>query len=223
MVAGNHPLLTKTAPLYIYGEIESGNRHAAMVVSAVLLASFAGHPRRPERLPAAKRSRSWRLISVSTAGPPGSAPKTGTRTSYVAPGTLGLDRSGSNLVRDPDPGADSGPGSAGCPGRAGAVSHGPGRPEVQRAFAMSIVITILATVVNTIFGIAFALVLVRQRFWGRSLADGMVDMPFAISPIVAGLMLIVLYGPTVGWAAGSSHKACGSFTRFPVWSWPRCS
>jgi sulfate transport system permease protein len=39
MVAGNHPLLTKTAPLYVYGEIESGNRHAALVVSAVLLAS----------------------------------------------------------------------------------------------------------------------------------------------------------------------------------------
>ncbi len=39
MVAGNHPLLTKTAPLYIYGEIESGNRHAALVVSAALLAS----------------------------------------------------------------------------------------------------------------------------------------------------------------------------------------
>jgi sulfate transport system permease protein len=39
MVAGNHPLLTKTAPLYIYGEIESGNRHAALVVSAILLAS----------------------------------------------------------------------------------------------------------------------------------------------------------------------------------------
>jgi sulfate transport system permease protein len=39
MVAGNHPLLTKTAPLYVYGEIESGNRHAALVVSTVLLAS----------------------------------------------------------------------------------------------------------------------------------------------------------------------------------------
>jgi len=39
MVAGNHPLLTKTAPLYVYGEIESGNRHTALVVSAVLLAS----------------------------------------------------------------------------------------------------------------------------------------------------------------------------------------
>ncbi len=39
LVAGNKPLLTKTAPLYVYGEIESGNRHGALVVSAVLLAS----------------------------------------------------------------------------------------------------------------------------------------------------------------------------------------
>ena len=38
MVAGNQPLSTKTAPLYIFGEIESGNRHGALVVSAVLLA-----------------------------------------------------------------------------------------------------------------------------------------------------------------------------------------
>jgi sulfate transport system permease protein len=38
MVAGNQPLATKTAPLYIFGEIESGNRHVALVISAVLLA-----------------------------------------------------------------------------------------------------------------------------------------------------------------------------------------
>lgn len=38
MIAGNKPLQTKTAPLYIYGEIEGGNRHGALVVSVVLLA-----------------------------------------------------------------------------------------------------------------------------------------------------------------------------------------
>ncbi|MDR3619654.1 MAG: sulfate ABC transporter permease subunit CysT [Paludisphaera borealis] len=38
MVAGNQPLLTKTAPIYVFGEIESGNRHGALAVSAVLLA-----------------------------------------------------------------------------------------------------------------------------------------------------------------------------------------
>ncbi|HMB03102.1 MAG TPA: sulfate ABC transporter permease subunit CysT [Isosphaeraceae bacterium] len=42
MVAGNRPLETKTGPMYIFGEIESGNRHGAMVVSVVLLACSLG-------------------------------------------------------------------------------------------------------------------------------------------------------------------------------------
>jgi len=69
------------------------------------------------------------------------------------------------------------------------------QPEVYRAFILSLWITAAATILNTIFGVALALVLVRQRFWGRALLDGVVDMPFAISPIIAGLMLVVLYGP----------------------------
>lgn len=69
------------------------------------------------------------------------------------------------------------------------------RPEVYRAFALSLQLAAAATVLNTVFGVALALVLVRQRFWGRALLDGVVDMPFAISPIIAGLMLVTLYGP----------------------------
>jgi sulfate transport system permease protein len=42
MVAGNRPLETKTGPMYIFGEIESGNRHGAMAVSVVLLAGSLG-------------------------------------------------------------------------------------------------------------------------------------------------------------------------------------
>ena len=68
-------------------------------------------------------------------------------------------------------------------------------PEVHRAFGLSIGIAAVSTVINTVFGVAFALVLVRQRFRGRSLVDGLVDLPFAISPVVAGLMLIALFGP----------------------------
>ena len=71
-------------------------------------------------------------------------------------------------------------------------------PDARRAFALTLGITAVATVVNTLFGLAFALVLVRQKFWGRALADGLVDLPFAVSPIIAGLMLVVVYGPT-GW------------------------
>jgi sulfate transport system permease protein len=80
-------------------------------------------------------------------------------------------------------------------------------PEVRRAFGLTLGITALATVVNTLFGVAFALVLVRQRFWGRSLADGLVDLPFAVSPVVAGLMLVILYGPE-GWL-GRGLEAAG--------------
>jgi len=71
-------------------------------------------------------------------------------------------------------------------------------PEAQNAFFLTVLITVVATVVNTIFGLIMSIVLVRQRFWGKTLADGIVDLPFAISPIIAGLMLILIYG-NQGW------------------------
>jgi sulfate transport system permease protein len=79
--------------------------------------------------------------------------------------------------------------------------------EVRRAFGLTLGITAVATAINTIFGVAFAIVLVRQRFWGRALADGLVDLPFAVSPVVAGLMLVILYGPE-GWL-GRGIEAAG--------------
>jgi sulfate/thiosulfate transport system permease protein len=78
--------------------------------------------------------------------------------------------------------------------------------EVRRAFLLTLGITAVATVINTVFGVALALVLVRQRFWGRALVDGIVDLPFAVSPVVAGLMLVVLYGPE-GWLGHGLAKA----------------
>jgi sulfate transport system permease protein len=73
--------------------------------------------------------------------------------------------------------------------------HTLGSPAVIRSFALSLGIAAVATVINTIFGVILAIVLVRHKFWGRSLLDGVVDLPFAVSPIIAGLMLIILYGP----------------------------
>jgi sulfate/thiosulfate transport system permease protein len=70
--------------------------------------------------------------------------------------------------------------------------------EAVRAFGMTLWITFVVTLINTLFGVAFALVVARQRFWGRALADGLVDLSFAVSPVVAGFMLALLYGPN-GW------------------------
>lgn len=69
------------------------------------------------------------------------------------------------------------------------------KPEVTHAFWLTIVTTAIATVVNTLFGLAFAIVLVRHNFPGKGLINGIVDLPFAVSPVVAGLMLVILYGP----------------------------
>ena len=52
---------------------------------------------------------------------------------------------------------------------------------------------------NTVFGIACALVLVRQKFRGKAFLNALIDMPFAISPVVIGLSLVLLYGSRDGW------------------------
>jgi len=72
------------------------------------------------------------------------------------------------------------------------------QPEVIHAFTMTALLTIGAVVVNTCFGVVVAYVLVRQRFWGKGLLNGLVDLPFALSPVIAGYMLILLFGPD-GW------------------------
>lgn len=87
--------------------------------------------------------------------------------------------------------------------------------DAQRAFRLTLGITLVATVVNTVFGLAFAIVLVRQRFQGKTLVDGLVDLPFAVSPIIAGLMLVILYGPN-GWL-GRWLEPAGARV---VYAWP---
>ncbi len=72
-------------------------------------------------------------------------------------------------------------------------------PEAQHAFYLTIVMVAIAVPLNTVFGIACALVIVRQRFRGRNLLNTVIDMPFAISPVVIGLSLVLLYGSRDGW------------------------
>jgi len=63
------------------------------------------------------------------------------------------------------------------------------------AFWLTLWTTILAVVINTIMGVLLAILLVRYPFPGKTLFDGIVDLPFAVSPVVAGFMFIVLFGP----------------------------
>jgi sulfate transport system permease protein len=71
-------------------------------------------------------------------------------------------------------------------------------PAAISAFWLTIEVAAIAVPLNVIFGIATALVLVRGRFPGKRWLDALVDLPFAISPIVIGLALLLLYGRE-GW------------------------
>jgi len=68
------------------------------------------------------------------------------------------------------------------------------------ALKLTLITVAIAVPLNTVFGILAALVLVRQNFRGKALLNTLVDIPFAISPVVIGLALLLMYGPreTVG-------------------------
>jgi sulfate transport system permease protein len=71
-------------------------------------------------------------------------------------------------------------------------------PAAVHAFWLTIEITAIAVPLNTAFGIVAALVLVRSRVRGKRVLEALIDLPFAISPVVIGLALVLLYGRQ-GW------------------------
>src|SRR5215212_4659450 len=72
-------------------------------------------------------------------------------------------------------------------------------PEAQHAFYLTLVMVAVAVPLNTIFGVVAALAIVRQRFPGRALFNAAIDLPFAVSPVVVGLALLLVYGSRDGW------------------------
>ncbi len=65
----------------------------------------------------------------------------------------------------------------------------------QAALRLTVGTSVLVTLLNVVMGTVIAWVLVRDRFWGRSLLNVIIDVPFALPTVVAGLVLLSLYGP----------------------------
>jgi sulfate transport system permease protein len=79
------------------------------------------------------------------------------------------------------------------------------RPAAMAAIRLSLWTAVVMALINTVMGVLTAYVLVRYTFPGRSLFNAIIDIPFAIPTLVAGLMLVILYGPQS--AVGSLLKA----------------
>src|SRR5512133_4340294 len=74
-------------------------------------------------------------------------------------------------------------------------------PQAVHALELTLLMAAVAVPANTIFGVTLALALVRTRFPGRGLVNAVVDLPLALSPVVVGLALFLLYGRG-GWLGG---------------------
>jgi sulfate/thiosulfate transport system permease protein len=68
-------------------------------------------------------------------------------------------------------------------------------PEAVAALELTLVAALLVAIVNSIAGLAIAFVLVRDDFRGKALVSAVIDLPFALPTVVAGLTLLTLYGP----------------------------
>ena len=73
-------------------------------------------------------------------------------------------------------------------------------PDVQHAFLLSVQLAVAAVAVNALFGTIVAWVLVRQNFWGKGFFNALIDLPFVVSPVITGYMIILLFGRR-GWFA----------------------
>src|SRR5438270_6325203 len=74
-------------------------------------------------------------------------------------------------------------------------------PDAVHALKVTLILAGIAVPANTIFGVVCALAIVRHRFPGAGIVNAVVDLPLALSPVVVGLALLLLYGRG-GWLGG---------------------
>ena len=81
-------------------------------------------------------------------------------------------------------------------------------PNTLAAFKLTLIATVIAVVVNTVFGIVCALLIVRGNIPGRGFLNAFVDLPLSLSPVIVGFSLVTLYGLNgwLGWFQRNGHE-----------------
>ena len=82
-------------------------------------------------------------------------------------------------------------------------------PDAWAALQLTIVSSLLVAVINVVMGTLIAWVLVRDRFVGKRVVDTLIDLPFALPTIVAGLVLLALYGTNSPIGLDFAYKRSG--------------
>lgn len=83
---------------------------------------------------------------------------------------------------------------AGLSGYWDAITH----PDALAALKLTAIVALIAVPLNTVFGVAAAWLIARFRFPGRQLLLSLIDLPFSVSPVVSGLIFVLMFGQQ-GW------------------------
>ncbi|MGX6448915.1 sulfate ABC transporter permease subunit CysW [Patulibacter sp. S7RM1-6] len=87
-------------------------------------------------------------------------------------------------------------------------------PAAISALSLSLEIVLVVVPLNVVFGVFTALALVRGRFRGKGLVQAVVDLPFAVSPVIVGVSLVLLWG-VHGWFGGLAEHGVAIIFSFP--------
>lgn len=80
-------------------------------------------------------------------------------------------------------------------------------PLVVNALKLTLVASVWSVVLNAVFGVAVAILLVRYQFPGKRLLNAFIDLPLSVSPVVVGLSLVIVYNTRDGWLGAPLAEA----------------
>jgi len=81
-------------------------------------------------------------------------------------------------------------------------------PEIAHALQLTAIITVIAVLINLVFGLTISILLVRYDFPGKRVLSALLDVPLSVSPVVVGLALVLVYNGRDGWF-GSTLESWG--------------
>ena len=95
-------------------------------------------------------------------------------------------------------------------------------PDALAAIRLTLLVAAIAVPLNVVFGIAAAWSITKFDFRGKNLLITLIDLPFSVSPVVAGLIYVLCLGRRAGWVLGWPSMTSKSFLLCRASSWRRC-
>ena len=95
--------------------------------------------------------------------------------------------------------------------------------DALAAIRLTLFVAAIAVPLNIVFGLAASWAIAKFEFRGKSLLITLIDLPFAVSPVISGLIYVLLFGLRDGSGLGWRRMTSRSFLPYRASSWPRSS